>query len=271
MRSSLRLILIAAATFVPVGGCVSNPPQPETNSASPAPAQDNFGAGASAGGGLGAGGVVAASSGPLSGCQSSAGGRPGAVPTPGGPCAGGGGTADGLLGGAGGSAVPPAQAQTAEERRATLDKQLNDSLRSFDARLRKEQQKIAQERDARQVAASTTSDDAVKSGAGQAAAALASTSTEIPEKTSESRGSRTSKRGEAPSPRAGDLKSDKSAGDSNGNANSSGNGAVANERPDGNDDDVVARRLRKAAEQETDPELKDKLWKEYVEYKKNAS
>ena len=221
MRFSLRLILIAVATFVPVGGCVSNPPLPETNSASPAPAQDNFGAGAAAGGGLGAGGVVAASS---------------------------------------------------EERRAALDRQLNDSLRSFDARLRKEQQKIAQERDARQasVAASTASDDAAKSGSGQTAAAPG-TSTETSEKTSGSGSSRTSKRGEAPSPHAGDLKSGKSAGGSNGNANSSGNGAVANERPDGNDDDVVARRLRKAAEQEADPELKDKLWKEYVEYKKNAS
>src|SRR5438309_739141 len=54
------------------------------------------------------------------------------------------------------------------------------------------------------------------------------------------------------------------------NGNDSGNGAVANEMPDGSDDDIVARRLRKAAEQETDPELKDKLWKEYVEYKKNT-
>jgi len=45
---------------------------------------------------------------------------------------------------------------------------------------------------------------------------------------------------------------------------------LGNVIPDGNDDDIVARRLRKAAEQETDPELKDKLWKEYVEYKKNA-
>ena len=235
MRFSLRLILIAAATFVPVGGCVSNPPPPETNSASPARAQDNFGAGAAAGGGLGAGGVVAAaSSGPLSGCQSSAGGRSGAVPMSRVPCAGGGGTADGLLG---------------------------DASR-----------KIARERDARQasVAASTASDDAAKSGSGQTAAAPG-TSTETSEKTSGSGSSRTSKRGEAPSPHAGDLKSGKSAGGSNGNANSSGNGAVANERPDGNDDDVVARRLRKAAEQETDPELKDKLWKEYVEYKKNAS
>src|SRR6186713_258432 len=40
-------------------------------------------------------------------------------------------------------------------------------------------------------------------------------------------------------------------------------------RPAGSNDDIVARRLRKAAEQETDPELKEKLWKEYIEYKKN--
>ena len=33
------------------------------------------------------------------------------------------------------------------------------------------------------------------------------------------------------------------------------------------DDDIVARQLREAAENETDPELKEKLWKEYYEYK----
>ena len=37
------------------------------------------------------------------------------------------------------------------------------------------------------------------------------------------------------------------------------------------DDDIVARQLREAAENETDPELKEKLWKEYYEYKKNQS
>lgn len=37
------------------------------------------------------------------------------------------------------------------------------------------------------------------------------------------------------------------------------------------DDDIVARQLREAAENETDPELKEKLWKEYEEYKKNTS
>ncbi len=170
--------------------------------------------------------------------------------------------------------MPAAHAQTAEERRAVLDKQLNDSLGTFDARLRKEQQKLAQERDARQatVAASATSASdgtgVSKSGTDQTADAAGSAATDAPEKPSGSHGGGTGKRGDARSPHAGDLKSDKNTGGANGSAN--GNGALAKEIPDGNDDDVVARRLRRAAEQETDPELKDKLWKEYVEYKKNG-
>jgi hypothetical protein len=40
-------------------------------------------------------------------------------------------------------------------------------------------------------------------------------------------------------------------------------------RVDYEDDDIVARQLREAAENETDPELKKKLWKEYEEYKKS--
>jgi len=40
-------------------------------------------------------------------------------------------------------------------------------------------------------------------------------------------------------------------------------------RYDSKDDDIVARQLREAAEEETDPELRKKLWKEYEDYKKN--
>ena len=40
-------------------------------------------------------------------------------------------------------------------------------------------------------------------------------------------------------------------------------------RADYEDDDIVARQLREAAENETDPELREKLWKEYEEYKKS--
>lgn len=41
--------------------------------------------------------------------------------------------------------------------------------------------------------------------------------------------------------------------------------------PDGNDDDIVARQLREAAEKEADPELKAKLWEEYRRYKRGTS
>lgn len=36
------------------------------------------------------------------------------------------------------------------------------------------------------------------------------------------------------------------------------------------DDDIVARQLREAAEKETDPEIKEKLWKKYEEYKNST-
>jgi hypothetical protein len=158
------------------------------------------------------------------------------------------------------------RAQTSDERRAALDKQLNDSLGSFDAQLRKEQERIARERDARQATVTTAAaaDGGAKPAPDQNGEGGENTPTELPRKATVSHRGAT----ESASTRDGDLKSDKSAAGVGGNA--SGNGAVAAEIPDGNDDDVVARRLRKAAEQETDPELKDKLWKEYVEYKKNT-
>jgi hypothetical protein len=45
--------------------------------------------------------------------------------------------------------------------------------------------------------------------------------------------------------------------------------AAARQRPTegGKDDDIVARQLREAAEKETDPVLKEKLWAEYRKYK----
>lgn len=148
--------------------------------------------------------------------------------------------------GGGGSPVPTLAGQTSQERQAVLDKRLNDSLGAFDAKLRSEQQKLAEERDARQATVATVS-----------AADNNSEGSDSHRKHGQTRSAAY----------AGDLKSDKSGA---GAAATAGNGAVANEIPDGSDDDIIARRLRKAAEQETDPELKDKLWKEYVEYKKNT-
>ena len=47
-------------------------------------------------------------------------------------------------------------------------------------------------------------------------------------------------------------------------------GGVPLDIPDGDDDDVVARQLREAAEKETSPELKEKLWEEYRRYKQGT-
>jgi hypothetical protein len=163
--------------------------------------------------------------------------------------------------------VPRGPGQTPDERRAAIDKRLDDSLGSFDASLRKEQQTVAQERDAHQAGATTTTEAQTTDKSG-AADASGSTSTE--RSRSDGDASTTGgKRGnsDSKSSRPGDLKSDKASNKADDNA---GNGATAREIPDGSDDDVVARRLRKAAEQETDPELKEKLWKEYADYKKNA-
>jgi hypothetical protein len=171
-------------------------------------------------------------------------------------------------GGAADAAVPGASGpgQTSEERRAAIDKRLSNSLGSFDAQLRQQQQQVAQERDTRQSAA------AANAAANAAAAAAAA------EKSGEGAGSAavegpdTDRGGRRGGPAArrhdpsGDLKSEKaSKADDN-----AGNGASAREIPDGSDDDVIARRLRQAAQQETDPELKEKLWQEYLDYKKNA-
>ena len=57
---------------------------------------------------------------------------------------------------------------------------------------------------------------------------------------------------------------------SNGFPESGGGGASSRDIPDGSDNDLVARRLHRAAERETDPELKEKLWKEYADYKRNT-
>ena len=46
-----------------------------------------------------------------------------------------------------------------------------------------------------------------------------------------------------------------------------GDSAAAADLPDAKDDDIIARQLREAAMQESDPELKEKLWEEYRRYK----
>jgi hypothetical protein len=168
---------------------------------------------------------------------------------------------------AGGSAQPAGPAQTPEERRAAIDRRLNDSIGTLDAEIRREQERTARERDERTPAGGGTVETERDGDPREARDGEARDGDELPGSAdselpppgaSEGRGERSS--------RPGDLRSDRA--EDRGAAE--GAGAGARNIPDGSDDDAVARRLRRAAEQETDPELKDKLWKEYIDYKNNA-
>lgn len=54
---------------------------------------------------------------------------------------------------------------------------------------------------------------------------------------------------------------------SQGGSRSTGRGSAPEDIPDGADDDIVARQLREAAERETDPDIRARLWEEYRRYK----
>src|SRR6266481_39442 len=73
--------------------------------------------------------------------------------------------------------------QTSEERQAAIDKRLNDSLGSFDAELRTEQQRVAQEHDARRAAAAgsaTVEGQGADKSADKSADTSGSAGTEVP-------------------------------------------------------------------------------------------
>jgi hypothetical protein len=238
VRASTKLLLLGAL-ILGAAGCASTP------GGSPGSHGSQGGAG-----GTGQGAPAGA------GSQQTAPGPPAAGAT-----AGAGGNTAGQAGAAAGNGP----GQTSEERRAAIDQHLSDSLGSFDAQLRTEQQRTAQERDTRRAEQAAGSAATEGQGADKNGDASGTAATETPDADQPGPG----RRGGPAPPRdhSGDLKSEKASKKPDDNA---GNGATAQEIPDGSDDDVVARRLRQAAERETDPELKTKLWQEYIDYKRNA-
>lgn len=147
------------------------------------------------------------------------------------------------------------EATTAEERRAVLSGRLDKSLGDFDKTLDEEQRRTAEERDARAASGrSALPEDQDGTGSGG------------------SRGAREGDlRSERTAQQAASGGKDAPGGDAQDRGTvAGGSGSPDRGIPSGEDDDIVARRLRRAAEQETDPELKEKLWKEYADYKRNV-
>jgi hypothetical protein len=159
---------------------------------------------------------------------------------------------------------------------AALDRELNESLSEFDEMLLKEldliqaksagkMQDLAQEAAAaakrlreKGVDLDSPADESAESEAKETAEENES---DADKESTDNQGEQASKEGQGDDQVA---KSDSSSQGTEGIPRKGGR------HGSGEDDDIVARQLREAAENETDPELKEKLWKEYEEYKKNT-
>ena len=196
-----------------------------------------------------------------------------------------------------GGAVQAGSIQTSEEQVAELESLLVDSLEQFDDKLLKEEERLAarQPKDRETGYGYGTSQDQGSGGktagtgqtSGQGSGSSQSTGSEgtagQDSQDSETDGTRAAQEtggsatgtgeegtattgkgagsGEGAGPPVEEGGAEQSAG------RSSQSGKVELET---GDDDVVARQLREAAEKETDPELKKKLWEEYRKYKEGV-
>ncbi|NOQ47029.1 MAG: hypothetical protein GQ559_10230 [Desulfobulbaceae bacterium] len=159
-------------------------------------------------------------------------------------------------GGAGFPSQAAPAAKTTDEQIAALEASLTGSLGDFDEMLLKEQERIAA-RQPRQRESGGYGGEGDFSGQGGEGSG------------STGEGGRDRQAGEAAARKSIPAEGEKGSGDG---AKGGGGQSSASTRPSGHDtlaidDDIVARQLREAAEKETDPELKEKLWEEYRKYK----
>ena len=165
---------------------------------------------------------------------------------------------------------------------AELERELNDSLAAFDDMLLKERDEIrakAENRKAGSLEDSERTNGAEEStGDTEHSTATGDEDASGSSGGSDSQGGGSEKKGEdqesfgsgtdygdtgGSSP---DFSQGEGKHDSDGSAGSGYGGRHTDESAQ--DDDIVARQLREAAENETDPVLKEKLWKEYEDYKR---
>jgi len=157
---------------------------------------------------------------------------------------------------------------TAEDRRAQIDRRFDETFAVFDERMRKEQEAVSQERAARgsgSAAGGAGEGESDEDGDGNPAGDGDAASGDGP---AASAGAPGGSRGEPGGGESGEQGGGGGVG--GGSAGGSGPNTVPADIPDGRDDDIVARQLREAAMKETDPELRERLWDEYRQYKKST-
>ncbi len=165
----------------------------------------------------------------------------------------------------------PAETHTQAEKTASMDTQLFASLAEFDELLLKEEEQVSARVPSQREAgddgrdgtsgSAGASGEAGESGTGEQGGAGATSTDAGASGSSAAQGRQTAQAGASP---AG---AQSGAGAANADIDQSTYGAPGGKLPPPRDDDIVARQLREAAEKETDPELKKKLWEEYWKYK----
>ena len=164
---------------------------------------------------------------------------------------------------------------TLQEQVAALDEKLAKGLGEYDEKLLREQERIKADTpnynsdsgDGGGAGSGESGDGS--GGAGAEGAGENADGTEGAEQ-GESRDSGETAAGDRTGANAGGAVAGGPADSSSGSGDAGSDQDQPADIPDGSDDDVVARQLREAAEKETDPELKAKLWEEYRKYKQGT-
>jgi len=157
--------------------------------------------------------------------------------------------------------------ETAEERRTRLDRELDATLREFDELVLREQKLVEESRQSEETSSS--------SGGGGGGGDMGSGETGEERASSRSEGGSASE-GRATTPTGGSSEGGAGRPGASGPASAGGPGGrgSAGRTPpdvgDGHDDDIVARQLREAAQNEENPALREKLWDEYRAYKRGT-
>jgi hypothetical protein len=183
----------------------------------------------------------------------------------------------GAAGGPASIPPPPGSEEGSVDRLKALDRQFNESLAAFDEMLLKEL-RLIQAASAKRMtglaeAAAEAGKQAGEKGGQSASPEQGSTAEGGKSESGESGSEKGSPGSEQAKTSGGQGKPGDAAGSGRetGGSGSGGTGAPPSTYTPSPDDDIVARQLREAAEKETDPELKAKLWKEYEEYKKSRA
>ena len=169
----------------------------------------------------------------------------------------------------------PAPARIDEDPLMALERKLNRQIADFDDLLLGEQEKIAERRNA--VAGNESVSDATGEGergkgghGGSTGPGKNPDSGDVADGQTESGADGKVVKAESTEGKPGEANSEGGGVRKGGKMTGKGKPAGPSTRPGAEDDDIVARQLREAAEKETDPELREKLWKEYDDYKQST-